>query len=181
MVMHKGFTLIELLVVVLIIGILAAIALPQYQKAVERSRVSVYLPLMDTIANAKELYYLEHGVYPSQTVALNMDIQMPSTCTPRSNGPGKITNDWACEGGFLFDMNGAGGVRLMYCPGEDANGNKYNIRQNTCNSKKKYEIWRWQKHAPVEYSQGDEWHCYTLQTDLGRKICPSLNMPWYDE
>ncbi len=58
-----GFTLIELLVVILIIGILAAIAVPQYQKAYYKARAKAMLPLIKSIGLAEDLYYLEHGRY----------------------------------------------------------------------------------------------------------------------
>ncbi len=74
---HKkqGFTLIELLVVVLIIGILSAVALPQYQLAVEKSRTTGAITQLKALATAENTYYLTHGEYTTNWNDLDIKLE----------------------------------------------------------------------------------------------------------
>ena len=74
----KAFTLLELLIVVLIIGILATIALPQYKRAVERSKMAEAVTMVKTIAQAQQRYYMIHGKYLVCMEGINsLDINLP--------------------------------------------------------------------------------------------------------
>lgn len=75
----KGFTLIELLVVVLIIGTLAAVALPQYQVAVDKSRAVNHLLILKNMHDAQVRYILANDTYASNFD--NIDITMPDGYT----------------------------------------------------------------------------------------------------
>ena len=72
---HSGFTLLELLVVVLIIGILAGIALPQYKMAVDKTEFTKLRSLAKTLADAYQRFYMVNNRYPYDFESL--DVSLP--------------------------------------------------------------------------------------------------------
>lgn len=91
----RGFTLIELLVVVLIIGILSSVALPQYTKAVEKSRAAEGVTLSRTIFQAQEAYYMANGRYADDLNELDFNISGESTTYYGT--PSKNTKNFSCR------------------------------------------------------------------------------------
>ncbi|MBI3566381.1 MAG: prepilin-type N-terminal cleavage/methylation domain-containing protein [Elusimicrobia bacterium] len=114
---EAGFTLIELLVVVLIIGILAAIAVPQYFKVVEKGKSSEALTTMDSIRGAQERFLASTGAYCTAALpCAGMDLTPPAlkyfTLSAASAGAG--TPSWKATATRNATVAGYGAYIVTY-------------------------------------------------------------------
>ncbi len=161
----QAFTLIELLVVVLIIGILAAVALPQYQRAVDKSRIVNYIQVLQGIKRASEVYYTANGNYTYDLTAL--DIDYTGGCTKSVGASG---NEWTCPDGFFIDIvkdgTGGGVFRATLCP-------KHNTGSGDCYAHDDLRYTLFGDHYSFDPSLQGKSLCQGI-TPRGEAICKSL-------
>ena len=152
----RGFTLIELLIVVLIIGILTAIAVPQYQLAIDKSRTIPYIQLAKQIIRAQQVYFLDHGKYANTFDVL--DIDATKLC-PITAGSAHYNELRDCVNRFSFNIPSDAtnllreNLELLFC------------KQSTCN-------WQSEKHMMISFSLKPEKKAscggYTAR---GKRLC----------
>ena len=160
---NKAFTLIEVLVVVLIIGILAAIAVPQYQVAVAKSRIAGYFPFVKSLIEAQEVYYLQNGEYVLNLKKL--DIAIPESCHFYEQQTSYYDHRVYCGDNIAIDMAAynalpEGKLSVVYCP-------NYASEWRQCATSPELYIPFYLHNSETN---PNEIHCIGV-TDKGKSIC----------
>ena len=151
-----GFTLIELLVVVLIIGILAAMAMPQYFKAVERSRMAEAVTLMDSIVKAQRRKFMQTNRYADDFRGLDVSPKGATGSRYFTKGDprtGRGGNGF--EIGMISSRFGFSNVELRTFRMVDGNLNSPSLQY---------------KYGLIRYYQSDNTTCWG-RNQAGRELC----------
>lgn len=145
-----GFTLIEMLVVVLIIGILAAVALPQYSKSVEKAKLAEALVNSKAIEESMKRYILSNG-FPTQIISFKSigDVEL-------SGGEWEEGDSWWYNTkNFAYDVN----CKSFNCLIE--------IERDPDN-------WLYGLETVILPNNTTTHKCVTQLSDIGRYICKHL-------